>query len=84
MALDAATEWYFADGSSCLSRCSTKTSTPFPLRQSRRGTFASTGLPRSVIQPYLRPDVSPDGEGTCGDPAGCWTIGELSMALVRK
>jgi iron complex outermembrane receptor protein len=51
----------------------------FPIRESRRGTFASTGLPRSVIVPTTPADVSgPGAEGTCGDPAGCWTISELT------
>jgi iron complex outermembrane receptor protein len=77
-ALDAATEWYFADGSLLSVAVFYKDIDSFPLRQSRRGTFASTGLPRSVIQPLSPADISPDGEGTCGDPAGCWTIGELS------
>ncbi|MEO8177385.1 MAG: TonB-dependent receptor [Deltaproteobacteria bacterium] len=77
-ALDAATEWYFADGSLLSVAVFYKDIDSFPLRQSRRGTFASTNLPRSVIQPLSPADISPDGEGTCGDPAGCWTIGELS------
>jgi TonB-dependent receptor len=51
----------------------------FPIRASRRGTFASSGLPRSAIVPTTPADVSgPGGEGTCGDPAGCWTISELT------
>jgi TonB-dependent receptor len=78
-ALDAAAEWYFADGSLLSVAVFHKDIDSFPIRQSRRGTFASTGLPRSVIQPLSPADVSgPEAEGTCGDPAGCWSISELS------
>jgi iron complex outermembrane receptor protein len=78
-ALDAATEWYFADGSLLSLAVFYKDIDSFPIRQSRRGTFASTGLPRSAIVPTTPADVSgPGGEGTCGDPAGCWTISELT------
>jgi len=77
--LDAATEWYFADGSLLSLAVFWKDIDSFPIRQSRRGTFASTELPRSVIQPLSPADVSgPDAEGTCGDPTGCWSISELS------
>jgi TonB-dependent receptor len=78
-ALDAATEWYFADGSLLSLAVFWKDIDSFPIRSSRRGTFASTGLPHSVIQPLSPADVSgPEAEGTCGDPAGCWAISELS------
>jgi TonB-dependent receptor len=78
-ALDAATEWYFADGSMLSLALFWKDIDSFPIRQTRRGTFASTGLPRSAIVPTTPADVSgPGGEGTCGDPAGCWTISELT------
>jgi TonB-dependent receptor len=78
-ALDAATEWYFADGSLLSVAVFWKDIDSFPIRQSRRGTFASTGLPRSVIQPLSPADVSgPGAEGTCGIPEGCWSISELS------
>jgi TonB-dependent receptor len=50
----------------------------FPLGVSRRGTFASTGLPRSVILATSPADMSgPEAEGNCGDPAGCWNISQL-------
>jgi iron complex outermembrane recepter protein len=78
-ALDAATEWYFANGSLLSLAVFYKDIDSFPIRQSRRGTFASTGLPRNAIVPTTPADVSgPEGEGTCGDPAGCWTISELT------
>jgi iron complex outermembrane receptor protein len=78
-ALDAATEWYFGDGSLLSLAVFWKDIDSFPIRESRRGTFASTGLPRSVIVPTTPADVSgPGAEGTCGDPAGCWTISELT------
>jgi iron complex outermembrane receptor protein len=77
-ALDAAAEWYFADGSLLSLAVFYKDIDSFPIRQSRRGTFASTGLPRSAIVPTTPADVSPEGEGTCGDPQGCWTISELT------
>jgi TonB-dependent receptor len=77
--LDAASEWYFADGSLLSVAVFWKDIDSFPIRQSRRGTFESTLLPRSVIQPLSPADVSgPGAEGTCGDPAGCWAISELS------
>jgi iron complex outermembrane recepter protein len=78
-ALDAAAEWYFADGSLLSVAVFHKDIESFPIRQTRRGTFASTGLPRSVIQPLSPADVSgPEAEGTCGDPAGCWSISDLT------
>jgi iron complex outermembrane receptor protein len=78
-ALDAAAEWYFADGSLLSLAVFWKDIDSFPIRASRRGTFESTDLPRSVIQPLSPADVSgPGAEGTCGDPAGCWAISELS------
>jgi iron complex outermembrane recepter protein len=72
--LDAAAEWYFADESLFSVAVFLKDIESFPLRQTERGTFASTGLPRSVIQPLSPADVSLEGE--CGDPAGCWSISQ--------
>ncbi len=72
--LDAAAEWYFSDGSLVSVAVFTKDIDSFPLRQTERGTFASTNLPRSVIQPLSPADVSLEGE--CGDPAGCWSISQ--------
>jgi TonB-dependent receptor len=77
-ALDAALEWYFSDNSLVSLALFWKDIESFPIRQSRTGTFASTGLPRSVIAPTSPADVSPNQEGTCADPAGCWLISELT------
>ena len=73
--LDAALEWYFANDSLLSFAAFWKDIQSFPISESQRGTFASTALPRSVIQPLSPADVSGEGaEGTCGDPAGCWSI----------
>jgi TonB-dependent receptor len=77
-ALDAAAEWYFADGSLVSVAVFTKDIDSFPLRETRRGTFESTGLPSSVIFPSSPAADSPNFEGTCGDPAGCWSISQLT------
>jgi iron complex outermembrane recepter protein len=78
-ALDAALEWYFAEGSVISLAVFFKDIDSFPIRESRTGTFASTGLPREVIAPTSPADLSgPGAEGTCGDPAGCWEISELN------
>jgi iron complex outermembrane receptor protein len=76
--LDAAFEWYFADNSMFAIAGFWKKIDSFPIRQSHTGTFASTGLPQSVIRPTSPADLSPDKEGTCGDPAGCWDISQLT------
>jgi iron complex outermembrane recepter protein len=79
LALDAAAEWYFGDGSLLSLAVFYKDLESFPIRQSRIGTFASTGLPRDVIQPLSPADQSgPAAEGTCADPVGCWNISELT------
>jgi len=77
-ALDAAAEWYFSDNSILSLAVFWKDIESFPIRQSRTGTFDSTGLPRSVIAPTSPAEASPNQEGTCGDPAGCWDISELT------
>jgi iron complex outermembrane receptor protein len=77
-ALDAAAEWYFADNSVLSVAVFWKDIGSFSLRESRTGTFASTGLPGSVIAPTSPAAASPNLEGTCGDPAGCWEISELT------
>jgi iron complex outermembrane receptor protein len=78
-ALDASVEWYFADNAILSLAVFYKSIDSFPIRQSRTGTFASTGLPRSVIQNTSPADLSgPDAEGTCGNPEGCWEISELT------
>jgi iron complex outermembrane receptor protein len=76
--LDAAFEWYFSDNSLLSLAAFWKKIDSFPIRQSRTGTFASTGLPTSVIRATSAADLSPNKEGTCGNPAGCWEISELT------
>jgi iron complex outermembrane receptor protein len=76
--LDAAAEWYFANGSLLSVAVFTKDIDSFPIRETQRGTFASTGLPASVIFPTSPAAESPGFEGVCGDPAGCWSISQLS------
>jgi TonB-dependent receptor len=74
-ALDASAEWYFSDGSILSLAGFFKDIESFPIRESRRGTFASTGLPTSVLIP-LSPGAL--NQEPCGDPAGCWDISELT------
>lgn len=75
---DAAAEWYFSDGSLLSLAVFTKDIDSFPVRQTRRGTYASTGLPPSLIQPLSPASTTPGGEGDCGNPEGCWSISELT------
>jgi TonB-dependent receptor len=75
-ALDASIEWYFADEAVLSLALFSKDIESFPIRELRRGTFASTGLPTSVISPTS--PASQDLEGTCGNAAGCWEISELT------
>ncbi len=77
-ALDASAEWYFSDSSVLSLALFLKDIDSFPIRQSRTGTFASTGLPQEVIQGGSPAQISPGGEGTCGVPEGCWQISELT------
>ncbi|KAA9131046.1 TonB-dependent receptor [Marinihelvus fidelis] len=72
---DASVEWYFADEAVLSFAYFTKDIESFPIRELTTGTFASTGLPLSVISPTS--PASQDLEGTCGDPAGCWEISQL-------
>jgi TonB-dependent receptor len=77
--LDLSAEWYFSESSLLALAVFLKDINSFPIRESRTGTFASTGLPRSVIQATSAADVSgPGAEGTCGVPEGCWDISELT------
>jgi iron complex outermembrane receptor protein len=77
--LDTALEWYFGEGSLLALAFFYKSIDSFPIRESRRDTFASTGLPRSVILATSPADMSgPEAEGNCGDPAGCWNVSQLT------
>lgn len=73
--LDLSVEWYFSDEAVLAFAYFTKDIESFPIRTLRNGTFASTGLPLSVISPTSPASQNP--EGTCGDPGGCWEISEL-------
>jgi iron complex outermembrane recepter protein len=75
--LDTSAEWYFAKNSILSLALFFKDIESFPLRQSHIGTFASTGLPRSIIPPNSPASASENGEGTCGNPEGCWEISQL-------
>jgi iron complex outermembrane receptor protein len=77
-ALDASFEWYFGDASVLSLALFMKDIDSFPIRDTRTGTFASTGLPGSVIQGGSPAALSPGFEGTCGNAAGCWEISELT------
>jgi iron complex outermembrane receptor protein len=74
-ALDTAIEWYFGEGALAAVSLFYKDIETFPITESQRNTFASTGLPRAVILATSPADMSgPGAEGTCGDPAGCWDV----------
>jgi iron complex outermembrane recepter protein len=76
-ALDAAIEWYFGEGALAALSVFYKDIETFPITESQRNTFASTGLPRSVILPTSPADASgPGAEGNCPDLAttGCWDV----------
>jgi TonB-dependent receptor len=75
--LDAAAEWYFSDGSLLSLAVFSKEIDSFAVRQTRRGTFASTGLPASALFP-TSPAAASGGEGNCGNPEGCWSISDLT------
>jgi TonB-dependent receptor len=76
--LDTSAEWYFAKASILSLALFFKDIESFPLRQSHDGTYASTGLPRSLIPANSLADMTLDGEGTCGIPEGCWEISQLT------
>ncbi|SMF65227.1 TonB-dependent receptor [Alteromonadaceae bacterium Bs31] len=74
--IDASVEWYFAEDGLMSFAYFSKDVGTFSLRDTRTGTFASTGLPESVIAPTS--PASQELEGTCGEPEGCWEISELT------
>jgi iron complex outermembrane receptor protein len=82
---DLAAEWYFADGALLSFAYFQKEIASFPVRDEvENQTFASTGLPLSVIEP-----TSPFGENNNGSEGGaegsrpdfcqpgCWTVSQL-------
>jgi iron complex outermembrane recepter protein len=64
--LDLAVEWYFAPGSIASVAVFKKDVQSFPVSQSRSGTYASTGLPLSIIPPSSPASINPEGQ--------LWTI----------
>lgn len=76
-ALDAAAEWYFAKESAIGVAVFMKDVESFPITASRVGTYASTGLPNSLLDTISPAFNTPGFEGDCGNPVGCWTINNL-------
>lgn len=71
-ALDAAAEWYFAKESVLSVAFFQKNIQSFPLSTTRSGTFASTGLPLSVILASSPAASNPEGQ--------LWTISTIGNA----
>ena len=69
-AYDAAIEWYFAPQSIASAAFFRKEIQSFPVSQTRSGTFASTGLPTSIIPPSSPAAVNPEGQ--------LWTINSIT------
>ena len=65
-AYDLAFEWYFAPQSIFSVALFKKDVASFPVAETRSGTFASTGLPTSVIPPSSPAAINPEGQ--------LWTI----------
>jgi TonB-dependent receptor len=76
LGFDVGTEWYFAKESILSLGLFWKKISSFPLPVSKRGTFAGTELPRSVISPTSPADTNL--EGTCTYAEGCWEINDLT------
>lgn len=75
-ALDTAIEWYFGEGALAALSLFYKDIETFTFTESERNTFASTGLPQSVILATSPASMTPDGEGNCPElgAAGCWDV----------
>lgn len=81
-ALDTSLEWYFDDESLLSFAFFYKDIASRPIRESRMGTYASTGLPLDLLVP-----TSPTAENPEGGPlescnpanggGGCWEISEI-------
>lgn len=69
---DLGAEWYFADESLVSLAGFVKKIDSFPESLSSTNTYASTGYSTDLLQPTSPAAMNP--EGTCNDPAGCWTI----------
>ncbi|MBO9622287.1 MAG: TonB-dependent receptor [Sphingomonas sp.] len=69
-AYDAAIEWYFAPQSIASVAFFRKEIQSFPVSETRSGTFASTGLPLSIIPPSSPAAINPEGQ--------LWTINSIT------
>jgi TonB-dependent receptor len=68
-AYDVAVEWYFAPQSIFSVALFRKDVASFPVSVTRSGTFASTGLPLSIIPPSSPAAINPEGQ--------LWTINSI-------
>ena len=66
---DASAEWYFAEDSLLSLALFHKEIDSFPVRDSVTGTYASTGLPLSLLQPTSPAEADPEGQA--------WNISQL-------
>lgn len=83
-AYDLGLEWYFAPGSIASVAFFRKEIQSFPVAETRSGTFASTGLPLSIIPPSSPAAINPEGQlwtiNSIGNGAGAELNGiELSL-----
>jgi TonB-dependent receptor len=69
-AYDLSAEWYFAPQSVFSVALFKKNVKSFPVSVTRSGTFASTGLPLSIIPPSSPASVNPEGQ--------LWTINSIT------
>jgi TonB-dependent receptor len=68
-AYDLGLEWYFAPGSIASVALFRKEIQSFPVAETRSGSFASTGLPLSIIPPSSPAAINPEGQ--------LWTINSI-------
>ncbi len=69
-AYDLGLEWYFADEAIASVALFRKDIASFPVAETRSGTFASTGLPTSIIPPSSPAAINPEGQ--------LWTINSIT------
>jgi iron complex outermembrane receptor protein len=69
-AYDLALEWYFAPEAIASVALFRKDIASFPVAETRSGTFASTGLPTSIIPPSSPAAINPEGQ--------LWTINSIT------
>jgi TonB-dependent receptor len=69
-AYDLALEWYFADEAIASVALFRKDIASFPVAETRSGTFASTGLPTTIIPPSSPAAINPEGQ--------LWTINSIT------